>query len=111
MADDGNAAGGRKAGEALKVFWDGAARRVRSVLPPTFTPGYWPTRYCCRAKCWKVSPPHRKRDYSLPAQPLIRNIRKPMVNRRAIGDNHSSRPAPLADNHAVNRRIWNKGSL
>ncbi|UQQ17426.1 hypothetical protein MYA98_20765 [Salmonella sp. WGH-01] len=72
---------------------------------PRLHQSYWPTRYCCRAKCWKVSPHRTAEKFSAacatanpehtqtdgqPAAPVATTTQTP--------------PIPLADNHAVNRK-------
>ncbi|TGC93726.1 PapC/FimD family outer membrane usher protein, partial [Salmonella enterica subsp. enterica serovar Wilhelmsburg] len=57
VADDGNAwLAGVKAGETLKVFWDGAAQ-CEASLPSTFTPELLATALLLPCKMLEGQPP------------------------------------------------------
>lgn len=61
VADDGNAwLAGVKAGETLKVFWDGAAQ-CEASLPPTFTPELLANALLLPCKMLEGQPPPHRR--------------------------------------------------
>ncbi|EHO2962590.1 fimbrial biogenesis outer membrane usher protein [Salmonella enterica subsp. enterica serovar Corvallis] len=106
VADDGNAwLAGVKAGETLKVFWDGAAQ-CEASLPPTFTPELLANALLLPCKMLEGQPPTTPQKSSpLPAQPLIQEHTQTDGQPAApVATTTQTPPIPLADNHAVNRK-------
>lgn len=91
VADDGNAwLAGVKAGETLKVFWDGAAQ-CEASLPPTFTPELLANALLLPCKMLEGQPHRTAEKFSAAcatANPGTYANRWPTG--RAGGDNHSN---------------------